>query len=786
MDSTDISREEKQRQESLENFNSLFQSSDDSIIIITLDGTVIDLNKQAAQRLGKSRDDIIGACIYDFLPAGVAASRRKYVEKALRDRTQINFEDIRQGRYFDHTIYPVIDSHGTIRRFILIGRDIEERKRTEQALKESEGRFAAFMRYLPGAAFLKKSSGQFVFVNETWERVFQRKGPDIYGKNDDELWPEEIAAQFRTNDKTVMTEKIPLQFVQTVPQDDGLHHWYTVKFPIFDDSGDAVMLGGVAIDVTKRENIERELQKTEKRFKLLVDTMNEGTAITDSQGVIRYANNRTCVMLGYAENDLIGRSAFDLLDTKNRGIVKEELLKRSRGQSGRYEVSWTRKDSSHCHTIMSAVPLFSEEKTFDGSFVVITDITDRKKAEDELKNYREHLEELVGQRTKELSALNDQLRQSQKLEAVGLLAGGIAHDFSNILTTIKGSMHIIQKKLDNDSPLMKYAGQVLSSVGKASNLAQSLLAFSRKQTVALKPLDFNDIIRSAAKLISQLIGEHIELSMTLTDRNSTVMTDRSQIEQILLNLATNARDSMPRGGTLTVRTEIVEMDEAFRNEHGYGVPGQYVLLTVSDTGTGMDEETKGKIFEPFFTTKDLDKGSGLGLAVTYGIVKQHGGYIDLETVPLEGTTFKIYIPVVETAALRPEKPDVSSAAGKGEIILLAEDDADAREIMAEVLRLSGYKVIEAEDGEDAIRLFRDEKDGVDIVVLDVRMPKKDGREVYEEIMKARPETAVLFMSGYTKDIIDSQRIIEHGLHFISKAASPEEMLTKIREVLDKH
>jgi len=784
MDPTDIIREEKQRQESLENYSYLLQASDDSILIITGDGAVVDLNSAAEQRLGKSRNEIIGACIYDLLPGDIAVSRRKYVEKALSDRIPVNFQDLRQGYYFDHSIYPV-DSHGTIRRLILVGRDITENRRTEQALKESEGRFAAFMKYLPGAAFLKKSNGQFVFVNETWERVSHMKGKDIYGKSDDELWPENIAAQYTTNDKTVMTAKLPLQFMQTVPQDDGLHNWYTVKFPIFDDCGNVVMLGGIGIDVTAREHIERELQKTETRFKLLVDTMNEGTAITDSQGVIRYVNKKTCEMLGYDENDLIGHSAFDFLDTRNREIVKEELGKRSHGQSSRYETSWTKKNGGHCHTIMSAVPLFSDENTFDGSFVVITDITGRKKAEDELKNYREHLEELVGQRTRELSVLNDQLRQSQKLEAVGLLAGGIAHDFSNILTTIKGSMHIIQKKLDNDSPLMKYAGQIILSVGKASNLTQSLLAFSRKQTISLKPLDFNEIILSAAKLLSQLIGEHIELNITLTDRNPTIMADRSQIEQILLNLATNARDAMPKGGTLTVQTEIVEMDEVFRNKHGYGVSGQYVLLIVSDTGTGIGEETKGRIFEPFFTTKELNKGSGLGLAVTYGIVKQHGGYIDVETLPRKGTTFKIYIPVVETTALRDESTDVSSDAGRGETILLAEDDAATREIMAEVLRLSGYTVIEASDGEDAVSLFRDEKDAVDLVLLDVRMPKKDGGEVYEEIMKASPDTAVLFMSGYTKDIIDSQRIVEQGLHFISKAASPEEMLTKIREVLDK-
>jgi CheY-like chemotaxis protein len=261
------------------------------------------------------------------------------------------------------------------------------------------------------------------------------------------------------------------------------------------------------------------------------------------------------------------------------------------------------------------------------------------------------------------------------------------------------------------------------------------------------------------------------------------MADGNQIEQVLLNLVTNARDAMAEGGRLTIRTDVIEMDEAFNEEHGYGVPGRYASVTVSDTGTGIDEGIREKIFEPFFTTKALGKGSGLGLAIAYGIVKQHNGFIDVSPVPQEGTTFTIYIPTVEATVTQHEVNASPPVEGGGETILLAEDDADARTITGEMLRLEGYEVLEARDGEDAVRAFMENKDRINLVVLDVRMPKKNGREVYEEIRRASPGSKCLFISGYTADIIDSHGILEEGLNFISKAALPDEMLKKIREVL---
>jgi PAS domain S-box-containing protein len=626
-----------------------------------------------------------------------------------------------------------------------------------------------------------KEDGTILFKSPSVERLFGYSENELVGTNAFRLiHPDDLPQVIDALNRVIKDPGVLLTASYRIKHKDG--SWRMLESTGSNQLGNPLIRGIVvnSRDMTDRCQMDEALRAREAQLSTLIESLPFELFGIDRDG--RYfLQNEVCrkhwgVFIGKKPEEVANdKNTLDIWLVNNRRAFAGEIVK------GEIAVMMG-GEKRYLYNIIS--PILSKGQV-DGIVGFNIDITERRHTEEELSKYRDHLEEMIAERTRELSLLNDQLCQSQKLEAVGLLAGGIAHDFSNILTTIKGSIHLIRKKLDSDSPLMKYAEQVLLSVGKASDLSQSLLAFSRKQTVALKPLDFNDIIRSAAKLLSQLIGEHIELIMTLTDENSTVMADRSQLEQILLNLATNARDAMPEGGILTVQTEIIEMDEVFRNKHGYGVSGQYVLLTVSDTGAGMDEATKGKIFEPFFTTKELEKGSGLGLAVTYGIVKQLDGYIDAETFLQKGTTFKIYIPVVETPTLRPESPEVSLPEGRGETILLAEDDAAAREIMAEVLRLSGYTVIEAKDGEDAIRLFRDKKEGVDLVFLDVRMPRKDGREVYEEIMKASPETAVLFMSGYTKDIIDSQRIIEQGLHFISKAASPEEMLTKIREVLDK-
>ncbi|MEW5746814.1 MAG: ATP-binding protein [Nitrospirota bacterium] len=388
-------------------------------------------------------------------------------------------------------------------------------------------------------------------------------------------------------------------------------------------------------------------------------------------------------------------------------------------------------------------------------------------------------------RTEEEKAkLEEQFLQSQKMETVGLLAGGIAHDFNNILTAITACGYILQMRLHEESDLKSYVDQILASSERAANLVQSLLAFSRKQEINPRLVDINATIRKVEQLLSRIIGEDIELRTLLPEGGPTVMADSGQIEQVLMNLATNARDAMPGGGTLTIETSLVEAGAPPGGSPSYMRPGTYVLIAVSDTGAGMDEGTRQRIFEPFFTTKEVGKGTGLGLATAYGIVKQHGGYINVYSEPHKGTTFRIYLPFAAMRCGEVPSAETSAPCGGNETILVAEDDDIVRGLIRDILTGAGYTVLDAVDGEDAVNLFSENKERIGLVLLDVIMPKRNGKEAYESIRKERPLTKVLFMSGYTADIIDRTGLAEKGSAFISKPVISATLLRKIREMLD--
>jgi PAS domain S-box-containing protein len=384
--------------------------------------------------------------------------------------------------------------------------------------------------------------------------------------------------------------------------------------------------------------------------------------------------------------------------------------------------------------------------------------------------------------------LEEQLRQSQKMEAIGTLAGGIAHDFNNILTAIIGYAGLLKTGVGQDDLLREYVDEMMVSCERASLLTQSLLAFSRKQVISPKPVDLNKVIKKVKALLMRVIGEDIELRTILADRDLVVMADVGQVEQVLMNLAANARSAMPDGGVLSIGTEALELDNEFTKAHGYGIPGLYALVSVTDTGHGMDEKTKERIFEPFFTTREVGKGTGLGLAMVYGIIKQHEGYITTYSELGKGTTFKIYLPLIQAEAEVTEpvaETATSGQPGGSETILLAEDDSEVRKITRNILEGSGYRVIEAVDGEDAVNKFLLNKDKIQLLIFDVIMPKKSGKEAYEEVKKLAPGVKALFTSGYTADIIHRKGILEEGINFIAKPVAPDILLKKMREVLDK-
>ncbi|MBI5560893.1 MAG: GAF domain-containing protein [Deltaproteobacteria bacterium] len=385
----------------------------------------------------------------------------------------------------------------------------------------------------------------------------------------------------------------------------------------------------------------------------------------------------------------------------------------------------------------------------------------------------------------EKAKLEAQIRQMQKMEAIGQLTGGIAHDFNNLLTAIISSAAIMEMRLDKNSPLLPYIRQIFSTSEMAVNLIKGLLAFGRKQAVDIKPVSLDDIIKGVEKLLLRLIGENIGLKVKLSGEEITIMADRGQMEQVIVNLATNARDSMPEGGSLYISTEVVALDSKFMEIHPYGKPGRYALLTVMDTGTGMDEATRERIFEPFFTTKEVGKGTGLGLSIVYGIIKQHEGYINVYSEPGKGTSFKIYIPIDKSGIFEAGIKEAALPRGGTETILLAEDDPDARRLTKTMLEEYGYKVIEAVDGEDAVDKFNENSGKINLLVFDIVMPRKGGKDAYDDLRKIMPGVKVIFTSGYSGEIIHRQGLIGEKLDFLSKPFMPAEFLRKVREVLDR-
>jgi nitrogen-specific signal transduction histidine kinase len=382
----------------------------------------------------------------------------------------------------------------------------------------------------------------------------------------------------------------------------------------------------------------------------------------------------------------------------------------------------------------------------------------------------------------ERKILEAQLLQAQKMEAVGTLAGGVAHDFNNILMALMGYANLIQLKMKQDDPMRVYVDQMVACTGKAANLTQSLLAFSRKQLMELKPCKINSLVMDVEKLLRTLLPEDIVLTLSLGS-DTTIMADMTQIDQVLMNLAANARDAMLKGGELRIETARMKIGEDFKKFYGYGNPGSYAIVSVSDTGMGMNETTREKIFEPFYTTKDVGKGTGLGLSIVYGIIKQHNGFINVYSEPDAGTTFRIYIPEAKTRATE-EQHTGDSAEGGTETILFAEDNPDIRRIAKETLVMSGYTLIEAVDGEDAVGKFMEHRNEIDLLILDVVMPNKNGKEAYDEIAAVQPDIKTLFISGHTGDVLLSKGV-QGEFNYVPKPFSPRTLLAKIREVLDK-
>jgi PAS domain S-box-containing protein len=518
----------------------------------------------------------------------------------------------------------------------------------------------------------------------------------------------------------------------------------------------------VVRDVSERLRAEEALRHSELQFRQVWEKSLDGMRLTDAAGVIRLVNDAYCRIVGQPREELEGQPHTAVYAEDQREAQLERYRARFADRSvaphlSKDVVLWNGK-KAHLDISTSFLELPGQPPLL---LSIVRDLTAQKQ-------------------------LEGQFQQAQKMEAIGHLAGGVAHDFNNLLTVITGFSDILRERLSPGDP----AGDILLEIRKAGDraaaLTRQLLAFSRKQITAPRVLDLNVVLGEIEKMLRRLIGEDFELAISLDAELGFVRADPGHLEQVLLNLVVNARDAMPTGGRITIETRNVKLGPAYGQDHANVQPGPYVLLAVTDTGHGMDEATQARIFEPFFTTKGPGKGTGLGLATVYGIVRQSGGHIRVYSEPGRGTTFKIYFPRHrEPSPASPSTADFFRVPTGTETVLVAEDEGGVRTVVRQALQASGYTVLEAENGDEAVRLCRERPTPIHLLLTDVVMPKLSGRQLAEQAQAQRPEMKVLFMSGYTDDAVFRHGVLESGMAFLQKPFTPTALARKVREVLDQ-
>ncbi len=513
-------------------------------------------------------------------------------------------------------------------------------------------------------------------------------------------------------------------------------------------------------DREARREAQRALLVSEQRYRQIVEATNEGVWLLDVQGVTTFVNRRTIAMLGYEEHELMGAPLLDFVHSGSRAAVERDLDRRREISSGQLEARFLRRDGGDLWALVEVTTVCDATGAYAGALVMAMDISQRKK-------------------------LEEQLRQAQKMEAIGRLAGGVAHDFNNLLSVILSCTAMLLGGLKAGDPLRGDLEEVRKAGERAADLTRQLLAFSRQQMLEPRTIDLNQIVSGMEKLLRRLLGEEVELSLLTAHSLGTVHADPGQVEQIVMNLVVNARDAMPFGGKVAIETANVELDAAYAASHHDVTPGPYVLLAVTDTGSGMEPATQGRIFEPFFTTKEHGRGTGLGLSTVLGIVKQSGGHIWVYSEIDKGTTFKIYLPRTDEAVdMTPRGSSPPLTLHGRETVLLVEDEDQVRSVTRTILRRYGYNVLEAQNGGEAFLICEKYPAKIHLLLTDVVMPRMSGRELAERLAPMRPEMRVLYVSGYTENSVVHHGVLDAGVSFLQKPITPEALGRKVREVLD--
>lgn len=761
-DITERQRVESELRASEARFRTFVDHATDGFFLQAAGGMIVDINRQACESLGYSREELMGQFPSffdpDWTPAFAVSLRQR-----LNAGEIVTFESRHQRK--DGSIFPV---EVRVRSFTLEGRtfglglvrDITRRKQAAAALKESEERYRTLYEANPTMYFTVDATGTILSVNQF--------GAEHLGYTVAELTGHSVLDVFYEEDKVAAQIFVG----RCITHPGEIFHWSLRKLhksgallwveetarAVQDVNGVLVVLI-VCEDITERKRTEQALIESHNLLNAIIEGTTDMTFAKDRQG--RY------LMMNSAGARLMGRPLAEIIGKDDRALFPPELAD-----------AVMAKD----RLIMASGETQTFEETVRGS-VVRTFLTTKAVHRD--SNGTVNGIVAIARDITELKRLEEQFRQAQKMEAVGRLAGGVAHDFNNLLTVINGYSQLVFNRLPATDPNRPRLAEIQKAGERAASLTRQLLAFSRKQMLQPEVVNLNTLLTELLKLLQRLIGEDIELALTTAVDLGLTKIDPAQFEQAIINLAVNARDAMPQGGRLTITTCNTALDAAYAERYPELQAGAYVCVSVTDRGCGMDEATLARIFEPFFTTKDVGKGTGLGLAMVYGFVKQSGGHVEVFSEVGRGTTFRIYLPCTEEADLAVKADLVQRDIPKGnETLLLVEDEEAVRNLFCAVLCNGGYTVLSAHDGQSALELAQQHAGPIHLLITDLVMPRMSGRQLADSLHLLQPNMRILFMSGYTEEAVTQHRVQESNVAFLQKPFDPLSLAQKVRDLLD--
>ena len=759
---------------------SIVESSNDAIFSFSLDGVLLSWNPGAQRIYEFTPEEISGRNFASFVSLNRRDEFLQRLEMVKEDKVAPNFVTIHKTKrgsetLLSMTIFPIKDGSGRVARAAVIARDITENEKAKVVKEilwierdQLLERLQLQMESMPIACILSNQQFHFTYWNPAAERTFGYSFKEVAGKSakDNIVPPTEISSVENLIQRLLKGDLKGREatLAKNICKDGRIIicEWYNT--PLRDSEGNFLGLMSMAIDVTERQKSEG----VRLQLGAIVQQTTDAVIGSDLQGRIFTWNRGAETMLGYHLEEIVGQSTALLVppDRKDEMEKMRHLATKEENVSN-YETVMLKRNGDLVEVSVTVSPIKDSQGKIVGVSAISRDITEQKRAQESLRKNEE------------------QMRLSQKMDAVGRLAGGVAHDFNNLLSVIEGNSDFLKAFLPPDDPHQEEVEEIKKAVQQGAELTRQLLAFGKRQVSQPQLVNLNELSSEMSKMFKRLIDASVDFAVIHDKDLNLIQSDPGQIQQVILNLVLNARDAMPKRGNLIVVTKNVESADIQPGKGPTLPPGSYVRLSVTDTGSGMDEETQKHIFEPFFTTKG-EKGTGLGLATVYGIVHQWKGHLWLNSTLGVGTTFSVYFPAAkETAAMETKPKRISIAANGSETILVAEDEEPVREVVVRTLEQFGYRVLWAGNGVEALEKARNYEEPIHLLLTDTVMPKMNGKGLSDELKKARPEMKILFMSGYPREVLSQQGRVDPSINLIQKPFSNNELVERIRRVLDE-